>query len=77
MYPLLPVSPAQPASHLKELLSAAGGVPMIGSVAKRAQELVEAGLPQERPGCQPPSTLMGFPSVQAPLTQLRRAEVRA
>ena len=38
-------------------------------------ELVEAGLPDERPAGLPSSSLMGFPHVQSSLNALRRVDV--
>lgn len=68
----------QPSPVLQQHLDAAGGAPVSAALSKRAMELVEAGLPDERPAGMPAaSSLMGFPHVQSSLNALRRVDVSA
>ncbi len=55
-------------------MEAVGGASMVASVSKRAAELAEAALPDERSSI-PASSLMGFPRAQSSFNALRRAEV--
>ena len=71
----LPPPSPQPSTLLTQLMDAAGGSSVATTIAKRALEMVEAGLPDERPVGMPSSSLMGFPHVQSSLNALRRTEV--
>lgn len=62
----------QPSPVLVSYFELAGGVGAGALVSKRAAELAEAALPDDRAGT---TSLMGFPSVQSSVNALRRNEV--
>ena len=65
-------APAEPSQQLHAQLEVVGGAAMVQLVCKRAWQLAEAAMPDERPSGA--ASVMGFPHVQSSLHAMRRAE---